>query len=34
MLRQEESLISLILRKSGIMLENTCDLVKQLLAEE
>ena len=33
-LRQEESLASLILRKSGVTLEKARELVKQLLTEE
>jgi len=33
-LRQEESLVSLILRKSGVTLEKVRELVKQLLMEE
>jgi len=33
-LRQEESLASLILRKSGVTLEKVRELVKQLLMEE
>lgn len=34
LLRQEESLVSLILRKSGVTLEKARELVKQLLTEE